>query len=214
MQIDKNPRFSLPDLVDAAVDHFCANGAWVRRFVDETLRSTIYAVAVKSMSDGRRGRRVEGEGADDEIVTELVARPKGPKADALRQTLQERLKAQPVDWAPRWERHTEYDPTTRTYYRLLDGNPEQLEATYVARMRRAESEMRRAAFIAAVREPMKPGQRVRDVWAQDALDELARKYGINDSGDAPESDNDAAAGDEPTVIDAGVSETPGAEAAD
>ncbi len=181
----RNP-VQLPDLVDEAVTVFCGDGKWVRRFVKETMRATIYDVALKVIQRGRPGETGAGPIAHADTIAD-------------RKTMREILESTPAEWeraSGKLANWSEYDPINREHFRFIDAKYEQVISAIGWRQKRIDSETKYIDLMGAVAARMEPGQIVSETWGAAELERLAVEHGVlKTRGDAERADPYAQAAD-------------------
>ena len=143
-QIDGRDTVNLPDLVETALGHFMQDPAWVEAFLRSQFSPMLYTIAQNVIAQRRSGQVIVGN---------VIATQQGARQIASRR--------------PRWQTWLEHDGTE--YVALPQMTREGLLRAADGRELRANREAGIASVWRALAANMQPGQRVGDVYDEDAI---------------------------------------------
>jgi hypothetical protein len=163
-RLDGREEVSLPELASEGANHFRADAEFCERYLDETLRETVYLVGVGLLSKQR--------GA--------VQRSAAPKREQSRltQVSADQIVARIEDRVPDWSRWMEHDPVSGRHVSLFSMTKKQALAAAEAREKRADPDLRRAALLRLAAGRLDAGQRIEEVWSAELLADIERRLEV------------------------------------
>lgn len=143
-RIEGQDSVNLPDLTEAALGHFMRDPDWVEAFLRSQFSPMLYTIAQNVIAQRRSGQIIVG----NVIASQQVAK-------------------QMVSRRPRWQMWLEHDGNE--YVALPSMTREGLLRAADGREQRANREAGIASVWRALAANMQPGQRVADVYDEDAI---------------------------------------------
>jgi hypothetical protein len=150
-QVNGKAQLEIPELCDEAVDHFSKDRPFVRTFLNEAMRPMVYQVVQQVVSASR-----EYVVLGDEVVSQAVVRARSKPL---------------LGRFTKWMEHA-----GDRHYRFMDLTREQVVLAIEERKKRVSGELTVIALEEHVMTKLQPGERVRDRFTAEGLEQLMNEY--------------------------------------